>query len=84
MSSDSGSKNPTRDLAATLYADFVIRATEVGGEGVKMSASAENLAKLSLKLAEVFVKFEEDSRDSSRPAKETGVDAASFADWMKK
>ena len=46
--------NPTRDLAASIFKDLVVNATEVNAEGVKMSASAENMAKLSMKLAEVF------------------------------
>jgi hypothetical protein len=75
--------NPTRDLAASIFKDLVVNATEVNAEGVKMSASAENMAKLSMKLAEVFAKVEEEIREAGKPSKDTRIDAQSIADWMK-
>ena len=75
--------NPTRDLAASIFKDLVIEAADVTAEGVKMSVSAENIARISMKLAEAFAKVEEEVREAGRPSKDTRIDAASIADWMK-
>src|SRR5712664_3610313 len=45
-------KPHVRELASRIYVDLVTGAVSVGEGGVKMAASAENLAKLSFQLAE--------------------------------
>jgi len=84
MSAESTSKgNPTRDLAQTIYKDLVVGAAKVSDEGVTMSGNPENMAKLAMKLAEVFTKVEEEIREAGKPSKDTRLDAKSVADWMK-
>jgi hypothetical protein len=84
MSAESTRKeNPTRDLAQTIYKDLVVGAAKVSDEGVKMSGNPENMAKLAMKLAEVFTKVEEEIREAAKPSKDTRLDAKSVADWMK-
>ena len=73
----------TRALAETIYAGLVAESVEIDGSGVKMSASAENLAKLSIKLAQAFDRVEIASREEGKPDKNYALDAASIASWTK-
>jgi hypothetical protein len=47
-------KPRVRDLAALIYVDLVGRSVTLTESSVSMGASAENLAKLSFKLADAF------------------------------
>lgn len=51
---DPAYKPKVRELAAQIYIDLVGRSVSISQSSVSMDASAENLAKLSFKLAEAF------------------------------
>ena len=74
----------SRQLAQTIYADLVVRSCQLGDKGVAMTVSAENLARLSFKLAQAFQKVEDDLNAENMP-KNQGftVDAASLYAWSK-
>ena len=77
-------KPPTRELASRIYVDLLSRNVTLADNSVKMSVSAENLAKLSLKLAEAFVQVEKDIHDAAAPVKPAyKLDADDIAAWMK-
>ena len=60
------------------------RATAVSETSVKMTASAENLAKLSFRLADAFQRVEEGLNAESLPKNQDFVlDSQSIASWSK-
>ena len=74
----------TNELASRIYVDLIGRTIVLGEGSVKMPVSAENLAKLSLKLAEAFVQVEKDIHDAAAPVKPAyKLDADDIAAWMK-
>ena len=79
-----GINKATRDLAATIFADLVGDAVELTDTSVTMKASADNLAKLSFKLAQAFEKVEGEVNAEFLP-KNVGykVDAADLDKWTK-
>jgi hypothetical protein len=69
-------------LATEIYIDLVVEAVEVKEASVTMSTSAENLAKLSFKLANAFVKVQNDIDAENLPKNQgfkVGVD--DLAQW---
>ena len=73
-----------RDLAALIYADLVGKTIVVSESSVKMQASAENLAKLSFKLAAAFTEVEEAVANDNSPKKDAfTLDSAAIASWNK-
>ena len=74
----------SRDLATRIYVELVVRATEVSEKGVSMSASAENLARLSFKLSQAFDRVETELNEANLP-KNQGftVDVSNIAEWSK-
>ena len=73
-----------RDLASKIYVDLVSDAVEFTDKSVTMTASAENLAKLSFKLAKVFEQAEDELNADNMP-KNQGfkVDVGDIAKWTK-
>lgn len=78
---DAGAR--THDLATRIYVELVARHTEVLQGSVKMPASAENLAVLSLKLAEAFLKAEADAIAAKAPATTYELAGSDIAEWTK-
>jgi len=73
-----------RELASRIYVDLAIRACKIDGSAVKMESSAENLAKLSFKLAAAFDGVERELNADSLPKNQDyKVDIASIASWSK-
>lgn len=74
----------TKDLAERIYTDLVGRSVLLGDGSVKMTASAENLARLSFMLAETFLTVQDALNADNLPKdpnfKLSGNDIAS---WMK-
>jgi hypothetical protein len=77
-------KPHVRELASRIYVDLVTGAVSVTESGVKMSASAQNIAKLSFQLAEAFQDIEDQLNADNLP-KNTGfkLDVADIASWTK-
>ena len=73
----------TRDLAMQIYVELVVRNTEVNQGAVKMGASAENLATLSMRLSEAFMKTEADAILAKEPVKNYAPGSDDFAKWTK-
>jgi hypothetical protein len=74
----------TKDLAFRIYSDLVGRNILVSDKGVQMPVSAENLATLSFKLAETFLRVYDGLNEANMPKNPTfklGVD--DIAGWMK-
>jgi hypothetical protein len=76
-------KPETRDLAARIYADLLVRFSEVAGEDLKVAPGAEMLAKASFKLAETFMQVEEQLNDLHVPKKAFTLGSADIAEWSK-
>ena len=73
----------TRELAMQIYVELVVRNTEVNQGAVKMGASAENLATLSLRLSEAFIKTEAEAILAKEPVKNYAPGSEDFAKWTK-
>jgi hypothetical protein len=72
------------DLATKIFAELVVDAVEVTDNSVKMKTSAENLAKLSFKLAGAFVKVHHEIDAENLPKNQgfrVGVD--DLAQWTE-
>ena len=73
------------DLATKIYIDLVDDAVAVTEKSVTMTASAENLAKLSFKLARAFVQVQNEIDAENLPKNQgfrVGVD--DLAQWTAK
>ena len=77
-------KQQVRDLAANIYVGLIGQSVSVSDSSVKMTTSAENLAKLSFKLAQAFQGVEDELNASNLP-KNPGfkLEAADIAEWDK-
>jgi hypothetical protein len=77
-------KQSVRDLAASIYVGLVGQSVAVADNSVKMTASAENLAKLSFKLAQAFQGVEDELNASNLP-KNPGfkLETSDIAEWDK-
>jgi hypothetical protein len=74
----------TKELAFRIYSDLIGRNILVSDKGVQMPVSADNLATLSFKLAEQFLKVYDGLNEANMPKNPTfklGVD--DIAGWMK-
>lgn len=72
------------DLATRIYVDLVGDAVDLTEKSVTMKASAENLAKLSFKLAKAFVQIQNEIDAENLPKNQgfrVGVD--DLAQWTK-
>ena len=77
------SDNKAHDIAVRIYVELVARNTEITTDSVKLNASAANMASLSLKLADAFLKAEEEAMLAVAPKKAGGVHGDDLAKWMK-
>lgn len=77
------SGSPAHAIAVQIYVELVARNTEITADSVKLNASAANIAALSLKLADAFLKAEEEAALAVAPKKATGVQGDDIARWMK-
>jgi hypothetical protein len=77
-------KQQVRDLAANIYVGLIGQSVSVSDSSVKMTTSAENLAKLSFKLAQAFQGVEDELNASNLP-KNPGfkLEASDIAEWDK-
>lgn len=71
------------NLAVRIYVELVARNTEITQDSVKLTASAANIATLSLKLSEAFVQAETDARDARVPSNKYVVQSEDMAKWAK-
>jgi len=73
-----------RDLAASIYVDLCGNAVSVADNAVKMTTSAENLAKLSFKLSQAFIAVEQEVNSDHLP-KNTNfkLSDSAIAEWSK-
>ena len=71
------------DLAMRIYVELIGRNTQVTENGVTMSASAVNLAALSLKLAETFEKSAEEAEAAKAPVTTYKLEGSDIAAWTK-
>ena len=56
-----------RETAQQIYVELAAREVQVTPEGVTMTASAENLARLAFKLAAVFQQVQDDLNEANLP-----------------
>ena len=78
-------KPDVRNMAAEIYVDLAVRAAAVSESGVKMTASADNLAKVSFKLAEAFQHTYEELNAANLPKNQDfKVGASDIAGWTTK
>jgi hypothetical protein len=81
---DPAYKPQVRNLAAQIYVDLVGRSVTVTKNAVNMDVSAENLAKLSFKLADAFQSIEDQLNAENLPKNpnfKLGVE--DIAQWQK-
>ena len=73
-----------RDTAQRIYVELAAREVQVTPEGVTMSASAENLAKLAFKLSAIFQHVQDELNEANLP-KNTGfvMSEKEVAAWSK-
>lgn len=76
-------KPAVRELASRIYQDMVARAATISDQGVKMTASAENLARLSFRLADAFQAVEDDLNVDNIPKTGFNLDAVDLSSWSK-
>ncbi len=73
-----------RDIASRVYVELAARSMQVSGEGVKMSASPENLARLSFKLAAAFESVQDELNAENLPRDPNFVmNEEAMANWAK-
>jgi hypothetical protein len=73
-----------RDLASKIYTSLVGGAVVLTDKSVTMAASAENLAKLSFKLAKAFESVEDEINADALPKNQDfKVEASDIEKWTK-
>ena len=77
-------KQSVRDLAANIYVGLIGQSVAIADNSVKMTASAENLAKLSFKLAQAFQGVEDELNSANLPKNQNfKLEASDIAEWDK-
>ena len=77
-------REETREVAMQLYVELVARNVALTENNVKMTVSAENLAKLAYKLAAAFLAVHEELNRANMPTNPTyKLDADDIASWTK-
>ena len=71
------------ELASRIYIELSVRATAVSADGVKLTASAENLAKVSFGLAEAFYALEDKRDEANRPKTGFSMNSVDLSSWSK-
>ncbi len=73
-----------RDVASRIYVELAAQNVQVTGEGVKMAASPENLARLSFKLAAAFEGVQDELNAENLPRDPNFVmNEEAMAKWAK-
>ena len=80
---DADPSKPVNEVAVRIYIELVSRNVQITEGAVKMGASAENLAVLSLKLAEVFVATEQKAIAAKAPVTSYKLEGSDIAAWLK-
>ncbi|MNC93143.1 hypothetical protein D3C83_97030 [compost metagenome] len=80
---ESGSHSDERahHLAVQIYVELVARNTEISQDAVKLAASATNIATLSLKLSEAFLKAEAEAIAARAPVTKFSLESEDVAKW---
>jgi len=73
----------THDVATRIYVELVARHAQVADGSMKMAVSAEKLAEMSLRLADIFVHAEAAAIAGKAPVKDFKLDGDDVASWMK-
>src|SRR6185369_687473 len=73
----------TNDLAIRIYVELIGRNTQITESGVKMNSSAANIAALSLRLADAFLKADEEATAAKAPVTTYKLDGKDIAAWTK-
>jgi hypothetical protein len=81
--SDKATVVRAHDVATRIYVELVARHAHVADGSVKMAVSAEHLAQLSLRLAEVFVNADAAATAGKQPVKDFKLDGNDIASWSK-
>jgi len=77
-------REETREVAMHIFVELVARNVAIAENNVKMVVSAENLAKLSYKLAAAFLAVHEELNRANMPTNPTyKLDADDIASWTK-
>ena len=77
-------RQETREVAMQIFVELVARNVAIADNSVKMVVSPENLAKLSYKLAHVFLAVHEELNKANMPTNPTyKLDADDIASWTK-
>ena len=77
-------REETREVAMQIFVELVARNVVLAENNVKMAVSAENLAKLSYKLAAVFLAVHEELNRANMPTNPTyKLDSDDIASWTK-
>lgn len=77
-------REETREVAMQIFVELVARNIAVAENSVKMTVSAENLAKLSYRLAAAFLAVHEELNRANMPTNPTyKLDADDIASWTK-
>jgi len=71
------------DIAVRIYVELVSRNTEISQESVKLTASAANIATLSLRLSEAFLQAEAEAIAAKAPVTKFTVKGEDIAAWSK-
>jgi hypothetical protein len=75
-------ENATIDLAAKIFIELICRNVVVTDNAATIKSNPESLAKISLKLAEVFQRVTGEVRKSSAPKNQAfEVQSTDLADW---
>jgi len=73
----------SNDLAMRIYVELIGRNTQITESGVKMNSSAANIAALSIRLAEAFLKADDEAVAAKAPVTTYKLDGADIAAWTK-
>jgi hypothetical protein len=77
-------REETREVAMQIFVELVARNVAIAENNVKMTVSAENLAKLAYKLAAAFLAVHEELNRANMPTNPTyKLDADDIASWTK-
>lgn len=71
------------ELASRIYVELAVRSTSVSEHGVKLTASADNLAKVAFGLAEAFHSVEDERDEANRPKTGFSMNSVDLASWSK-
>ena len=83
MATDAKVEARAHDLAMRIFVELVARNTEINQDSVKLTASAANLATLSLRLSDAFLQAEDEAIAQKEPRKAHALQGEDLAQWMK-